>query len=159
MLNGKVAAGFNAKLFFFPSSYHSDFFTGSFCVTSFEGRTVNSYWLCQRRWKSTRRGGLITNECFGSYFLMFCFGGFSNSCSGGKCEVQSGTHLKSKWSCTQLDMKAHCSDLFTHTRTHLWTLAMETEAAKDTHRDITRQQNTTQRILFGIWDSHAFFIH
>lgn len=50
---------------------------------------------------------------------MFCFGGFSNSCSGGKCDVQSGTHLKSKWSCTQLVMKAHCSDLFTHSHTPL----------------------------------------
>ncbi|XP_016346429.1 josephin-1 isoform X1 [Sinocyclocheilus anshuiensis] len=79
-------------------SYRSDHFTGSSCVTSFEGRTVNSYWLCQRRWKSTRCGGLITDECFGSFLVcLFCFGGFSNSCSGGKCEVQSGgTHLKSK---------------------------------------------------------------
>lgn len=95
-------------------------------------------------------------DCF---FVCF-FVGFLNSCSGGKCEVQPGTHLKSKWSCTQLVMKAHCSDLFTHTHTHTrWTLAMETEAAKDTHRVITRQQNTTQRIVFGIWDSDAFFIH
>ncbi len=31
---------------------------------------MNSYWLCQRRWKSTRCGGLITDECFGS---LFCF--------------------------------------------------------------------------------------
>lgn len=111
---------------FFYSSYRSDDFTGSSCVTSFGGRTVNFYWLCQRRWKSTRRGGLITDECFGSLFpfvyclFVFCFGGFSSSCSGGKCEVQSGTHLKSKWSCTQLVMKAHCSDfVYTHTNTPL----------------------------------------
>ncbi len=119
---------------------------------------MNSYWLCQRRWKSTRRGGLITDECF---FVLFCFGGFSNSCSGEKSEVQSGTHLKSKWTCTQLVMKAHCSDLFTHTHTHTHTAGLLPWRLKQqrTHRDITRQQNTKQRILFEIWDSDAFFIH
>lgn len=89
------------------------------------------------------------------WIVFFCFGGYTNSCSGGKCEVQSGTHLKSKWSCTQLVMKAHCSDLFTHTLTHTHTAGLLPWRLKQqrTHTGISQDNKTLRRkfcLVFGI---------
>lgn len=127
---------------------------GSFCVTSFEGRTVNSYWLCQRRWKSTRRGGLITNECFGSYFFNVLFWRFLKFMLRREMWGSIRDPFKEQM---ELHSTSHESTLlrlvYTHTLTHTSGLLPWRLKQQRTHTGISQDNKTLRRefcLVFGI---------
>lgn len=90
-----------------PSWSHLRFlaFVGSSSASSCEGRTVNSYWWCQRKWRRSSRGGLKADRRvsrrsladaplpltpFG--FCLHCWTWTLRRCTAMKETFQSGNH-------------------------------------------------------------------
>ncbi len=70
--------------------------------------------------------------------------------------------FKSKWTCTQLVMKAHCSDLFTHAHTHTPLDSCHGDWSSKGHTGISQDNKTLSRefyLRFGILMHFLYIDH
>ena len=127
--------------------------TGSSCVTSFEGRTVNSFWWCQRRLRSIRHGGLMPLECLLQLFRL------TPAVAQEGRLVQSGNLFPSSQDFHSTNHRSTLASPFFCLHAHCWTQANQTGAVKvmDTQGFANHIQEFTtlyllMTIMFGVWN-------